>query len=350
MNSPGGPCSSGSSFQAGSSLSAIIISGAIWLGHWWYARSLVRSASWRGASERPATLRLAYFVGVVTFSAFSAIRLVAAALSAMLAPLFGASAVIGESVAGRDVARVLGVALVSAVPWALVWRVHRRSMGREAILSNDRGRISTTVRLDLHSAALVGLGFGGVGLAWLLGLLVDVVLGGDRTAAGGLWRSELSTFLPLALIGSAVWLSWWWRIQARRAADAPGEAPSMVRRSYLMIILAASVIASLSSMALILYRLFGTILGANLGGNAASELSTPIGALVVSGAIALYHGQALRRDMAVRAAEAAPERASTGSAEASRRLLLVGLAGSDLDATAAGLRADLPPGYRLDDG
>jgi hypothetical protein len=117
-----------------------------------------------------------------------------------------------------------------------------------------------------------------------------------------------------------------------------------------MIILAASVIASLSSMALILYRLFGTILGANLGGNAASELSTPIGALVVAGAVALYHGQVLRRDMAVRAAEAAPEEPSTGPAEAGRRLVLVGPTGSDLDATVAGLRADLPPGYRLDEG
>jgi hypothetical protein len=339
-----------SSFQAASSLSAILISGVIWLGHWWYAGGLVRDASWRGASERPARLRLACFVGVVTFSVFSVIRLSAAALSAVLAPLFGASAAVGESVAGRDMARVVGVALVSAVPWALAWWFHRRSMSREATLSNDPGRVSTSVRLDLHSAALVGLGFGGVGLGWLLGLMVDVVFGGDRTVAGSLWRSELSTFVPLALIGSAVWLAWWWRIQARHAADARGEAASTVRRSYLMIILAASVIASLSSMALILYRLFGTILGANLGGNAASELSTPIGALVVAGAVALYHGQVLRGDMALRAAEAAPEEPSIGPAEAGRRLVLVGPTGSDLDATVAGLRADLPPGYRLDEG
>jgi hypothetical protein len=338
------------SFQVASSLSAIVISGVIWLGHWWYAGGLARDAGWRGVSERPARLRLACFVGVVTFSVFSVIRLSAAALSAVLAPLFGASAVIGESAAGRDMARVVGVSLVSAMPWALAWWLHRRSMGREATRSDDPGRVSTSVRLDLHSTALVGLGFGGVGLGWLLGLLVDVVFGGDRSVAGSLWRTELSTFVPLALIGSAVWLSWWWRIQARHAADVQGEAASTVRRSYLMIILAASVIASLSSMALILYRLFGTILGANLGGNAASELSTPLGALVVAGTIALYHGQVLRRDMAARAAEAAPEQPTTGPAEAQRRLVLVGPTGSDMDGTVAGLRADLPPGYRIDEG
>lgn len=338
------------SFRAASSLSAIVVSGAIWLGHWWYAGRLVRDAGWRGDSERPARLRVAYFVGVILFAALSVLRLSAEALTAVMVPLFGASSAFGESVTGPDMAREVGVSLVSAVPWAIAWWFHRAALRNEATNSGDPQRVASAVRLDLHAAALVGLGFGGVGLGWLLGLAVDVLFGGNRAVGDGFWRSELTTFVPLALIGSGVWVWRWWRIQARHAAEPAAEASSTVRRSYLLIILAASVIASLSGAALVLYRLFGAILGANLGGNTASELSTPIGVLVVAGAVALYHGQVLRRDLALRAAEIPPEEATTGPAQAARRLVLTGPPGSDLDVALAGLRADLLPGYRLDEG
>jgi hypothetical protein len=210
--------------------------------------------------------------------------------------------------------------------------------------------VTTAERLDLHSAALVGLGFGAVGFAWLLGLAVDVVFGGNRTLGDGFWRSELATFTPMALIGSAVWLWRWWRIQARQAANAEADTSSTVRRTYLLIILAASVISSLSSAALVLYRLFGAILGADLGGNTVGELSAPIGVLVVAGVVAVYHGQVLRRDLALRAAELQAEEVTAGAAEAQRRLVLVGPPGSDLGPALAELREGLPTGYRLDDG
>ncbi len=335
-------------FMAAGSLAPILVGGVVWLGHWWYAGRLVGDAGWRGGSERPAKLRLAYFVTVVIVAAFSVTRLSAAALTAGLAPILGATSPFGEALTGGDLARVGGVALVSALPWAIAWWLHRRALDREATASEDPGRGAVALRLDQHANAAVGLAFGGVGLAWLLGLLVDLLAGGDRTSSD-LWRGELSTFAPMALIGLGVWLWWWRRIQARHVADLPAEAASTVRRSYLLIVLAASVISSLSSMALILYRLFGTILGANLGGNPASELSTPIGALVVAATIAVYHGQALRRDAALHTFAPEPELPQAGAATAERRLMLVGPAGAELGAAVDALREALPPGYRLDD-
>ena len=345
VNEPGA-----GSFQAANSLSVIVVSGAIWVGHWWYSARLVRDASWRGDSERPARLRVAYFVGVILFATFSVIRLAAAALRAVLVPIFGASSAFGENLTGSDMARVVGVSLVSAVPWVVAWWFHRTSLSNEAAASGDPEREDTAVRLDLHAVALVGLGFGAVGFAWLLGLAVDVLFGGNRTVGDGFWRSELAIFVPLALIGSGVWLWRWWRIQARHTAQPAAEASSTVRRSYMLIILAASVIASLASAALVLYRLFGAILGADLGGDAIGELSTPIGVLAVAGIVAVYHGQVLRRDLALRPAEVAPESATAGPPEAQRRLVLIGQPGSDLGLALADLRAHLPPGYRLDEG
>lgn len=333
-------------FAAGE-LAAILVGGSVWLGHWWYAARLVGNADWRGQSERPARLRLAFFVSVILVSTFSVIRLAAAALTAVLQPALGATSnLLGAEQAGRDVARTAGVALLAAVPWAIAWVLHRRALAGEA--ATDPGRVGTALRLDQHANALVALGFGGVGLGWLLGLLLDALLGGDRTSSG-FWRGELSTFLPMAVIGSAVWIWWWWRIEGRQRANRSEEAASAVRRSYLLIILAGSVITSLSSAALVLYRLFGSILGANLGGNPAGELSAPIGALVVAGAIALYHGQALRRDAAVHRAEGEAARPDVAATTAARSLVLSGPAGEGVDAAVTALRAALPPGYRLDD-
>lgn len=335
-------------YQLTTTLVPIIVAGAVWFGHWWYAGRLVRDSSWRGMSERPSRLRLAYLVAIIAGSVASLVRLVAEAFGAVLVPVFSAQRNFGSDLTASDMARVIGVALVSALPWAVAWWYHRRTMTGEAVASGDPARSATATRLDLHATALVGLAFGAVAIGWLLGLLLDVLLGGDRSS-GDFWRGELTMFVPFAVIGSAVWLWWWWRIEARYVADPNVEAVSTVRRSYLLIILAASLIASIGSLAFVLYRLFGTILGAELGGNAASELSAPIGALLAAAAVAAYHGQALRRDTAVRAAEVAAAPEATVAPEARRQLTLIGPAGEDLDVAVAGLRLDLPEGYRLED-
>jgi hypothetical protein len=176
------------------------------------------------------------------------------------------------------------------------------------------------------------------------------VLGGTRTAAAtGLWRAELATFVPYAVIGSAVWLWKWSGAMRRLAADPTGEAGSIVRRTYLLIALAASVIASIGSLGLILYRLFGSLLGVSLAGNPVSELSTPIGILLMAVAVAVYHGVAQRRDSAIRAAQAQESPAPQAAPAPGRRLILSGPLDANLDQAISGLRAMLPPGYRLEE-
>jgi hypothetical protein len=208
------------------------------------------------------------------------------------------------------------------------------------------------------------MGYAAFGLAWLLGLLIDVTLGGTRTSTGdGFWRVEFASFAGFALAGSVPWLWEWSRTLSRLAADPNAESGSTVRRTYLLITLAGAVIAGISSLGVILYRLFGSLLGVSLGGNAVSELSTPTGFLVLALAIGIYHGLAARADQARREAAPAAVEAAPGAVEAApaaapaeaaapggRMLVLSGPPGEDLTAAIDGLRNALPPGYRLDDG
>jgi hypothetical protein len=329
---------------------AVIVFGIAWLGHWWYAGRLTADPGWRGSSERAARLRLGYFVAVILISAAAVVERLAEAFRAVLVPVFGATQSIGFEVTGSDLAREVAVSLLAAAVWAIAWWLHLRWMRGEALQQDDGGKSVGAERLQLHVVAAVGLAFGAVGLAWLLGIVIDVLLGGTRTAAAdGLWRAELATFVPYALIGSAVWLWKWSGAIKRFAADPQGEAGSIIRRTYLLIALAASVIAGIGSLGVILYRVFGSLLGVSLSGNPVSELSTPIGILAVAIAVAAYHGVAQRRDAALRAA--LPQEATVPQAAPAtgRRLILSGPLDANLDQAIAGLRATLPPGYRLEE-
>ena len=56
--------------------------------------------------------------------------------------------------------------------------------------------------------ALVGLAFAGFGLAYVLGIVIDLVLGGTRTVSitEELWRGGVSQFAALAMVGTIAWL------------------------------------------------------------------------------------------------------------------------------------------------
>ena len=137
---------------------------------------------------------------------------------------------------------------------------------------------------------------------------------------------------------------------------------SAVRRAALLIVLAASMIAGLASLALILYRLFGFLLGAGLSGDADRRAQHPDGILVVAIAGGLYHGLALRRDQALAQAAPAPTGMSRQQNEEEPEweseggpvltpgidLTLRGPDGADLDEVLTTVRANLPKGYRLE--
>jgi len=124
-------------------------------------------------------------------------------------------------------------------------------------------------------------------------------------------------------------------------------------------VVGTTVIASLGSLAFVLYRLFASILNVDIVQNTASALSAPVGALIVAAGVAIYHGLALRHDQALRddvapaepkepASTEAADDIATAPAPARRLLVLSGPSNNDLDATVAAIRAALPPELSLE--
>jgi len=163
----------------------------------------------------------------------------------------------------------------------------------------------------------------------------------------------------MAIVGLTVWAWHWSGVLARRRHDPDGEANSTIRRAFLYLTLGVGGVVALASATLVLYRLVGSVLGARLGGDAVSELSTPIGAAVMAAIVLAYHGILLRADQRRRPVEAPagapgpaaspePDAAAEPGREGARRPLdLVGPVGADFEAALGAARASLPGGFDL---
>lgn len=322
-------------------VTGMAVGGAIWIGHAWYAGRLLRDEGWRGASERPARLRLAYFVGAIISTAIATIYLAGDGVRHALEAAFGVADASGAPLAG-----LILLPLLSSLAFGLAWYLHARRLEEEAEAFAIPGRIATVERLRCYAEVLVGLGFGAVSLAWLVGLVLDLLTGDGGVLVGAdSYRQELARCVPLLLLGAGVWI-WRWREAALRSTVDPArEAGSTVRRAALLIVLAAAVLASVASLGYVLYRLFGALFGVSATGDVSSELSRAIGVLVVAAAVAVYHGAQLRRDQALRAASA-PVGAPTAEAPASASVLLRvrGPMGMDEATLVATVQRGLPGG------
>jgi predicted enzyme related to lactoylglutathione lyase len=286
---------------------SVVVWGAIWFLHWRYARDVADADDWRGSEERGSRTRLAAFVATITVSSYFTVSALARLGRAFLLPALVSDAA-GQS-GFSSVWEMASVEVVSLVPWAIAWWLHARWLQMEPA-SAEPARALDVDRLGDHAVAAVGLAFGGIASGWLIGLAVDLVFHGARTtAAGGYldgfgsgWHFELGTWLPNAIVGLAVWAAWWRNIVQRRAADPEGEANTTIRRAFLYLTLAVAIVATLGSATLLLYRVVGSVIGAQLGGDTVSEISTPLGAVIAAAIALAYHGLLLRRDLALRPA------------------------------------------------
>jgi hypothetical protein len=336
---------------AADALAGLVGWGVVFAGHWVYAASLLRGEGWRAVSERRARLRLAYFVAVIGACAIATVVFGWQSLGAALALALGEDREVGSE---TTIELVIGP-LLSLLPWAAAWFVHQRWLTDEARTADVPDRAAAAGRLTAAAVSLVGIGAFGTGAAGTLGLLLDIVLGGNRFDAQ-LWRGQLADFLAVGFVGAVLWLWNWASLQSRRTADPEGEARSTVRRAYLLFVVAGALLASLGSLALLLYRLLNAILGVDQFSNVASGISAALGALIVAAALAAYHFTCERRDRALRDAtpegHAEPQVAAEPSepTRVQRAFVLSGATDDELDAALAAVRENLPPGVELAEG
>jgi hypothetical protein len=310
----------------------------VWVAYWTFALRLLRRTDWLGISERRSALRWFYVYAVVFVSVLLTLRGVSSSLDALLRLILG----VPRKASQASWASAILEQLIVAIPFAAFWAYHRLLVLAAGPDAEPTPLAVSLRRLYTYLVALIGLAFSGAGSAWVLGIVIDLIFGGTRTVSVSslFWRDDVARFGSFALVGAAAWLWHWNRAEQWVAQDEATERGATSRRIYLYTTLAASLIAILISLALVLYRAISALLGVNSGSSLASTLSAPLGVVIVAGALFAYHLRVLRHDLSERAA-AEPDVVRVS-------LLLVAPADADVDATVAQLRAQLPEGYALE--
>jgi hypothetical protein len=280
----------------------VLVGGGAWAWLWVESGRLLAGVDWRAPGERTSAIRRWYVLLALAGGAGATLLYDGSGITAVLAWLGGIRTFPDATAFVRD---TIGPVLV-VLPFTIAWWYARRTSLAEAGRYGGPAEPPAAERRNNLAAAAVGLAFAGVGAAWVLGFVLDVVLGGNRAIIAGreAWGGELTRYAGFALAGTPLWLWHWLRAMDRQAHDVAGENVATERRAYFYLVLTGGVTSSLMALALIVYRLIGILLGAQIPLNVISDLSTPLGVVLVTGGVVAYHGLLLRSDLGQEAAAA----------------------------------------------
>lgn len=325
----------------------LLIGAVIWGGHWWYSLRLLTVESWQAAGERRSALRRLYLYLGVLGGALGALIALVFALRQPLLWLLGVpndTIIFDAPQPDHTLERLRSFfePLLIAVPFGLVWLFHRRQLVVEAEHFAEGEQQAMVRRIYVYLMAFIGLAFAAGGAAYLIGVLIDLALGGSRTVSvdDDWWREQVAQFVPIVAVGAAVWLWQWNRILQWVRAEPGPERQALPRRVYLYVTLAASMVALLIGVAILLYRLLTILLGTISFDSQTSSFSAAAGIALIAALLIAYHLRELLTDLRAREQVAATTQTIA--------LTLTAPADADLDALLDRLRAQLPEEYRLE--
>jgi len=266
-------------------IAVIIVGLPIFLVHWLWAQRLAR----RDPEERGAVLRHLYLYGAMATFLGPFLANGFDLLSSLLRWAFDLPLATyrypGLSWGGATVHH-LAAMIVLALLWLYHWR--RMRQDNQAIPETEGG--ATVRRLYIY-------GFGAAGLV----MTVLAVIGLSRwlmfqfdggTVSAG--QVGLPGELARLVVGLPLWLIFWRWAQRLFAAPDEEERASVLRKVYLYLTIFLSVLATLTTVTILLADGLGRILGTSQpgGGDIREALSILLGA----GLVWAYHAYVLRRD------------------------------------------------------
>ncbi|MSQ61963.1 MAG: hypothetical protein EXR43_05230 [Dehalococcoidia bacterium] len=173
-------------------------------------------------------------------------------------------------------------------------RSYHRAALREAMAGP--AEMTEAERIYRYLLAAAGLMTAAGGIATELALLIEVISGGDAEfVAEGWWRNQLVLGITLLLVGTSLWIRYWFNIQGIVREQA-SETAALSRRVYLFSLFGAAAIIVLIALTLALFRIFDALLGEGLTLRAINDSRWPISLALTAGALSIYHWQVLRED------------------------------------------------------
>jgi hypothetical protein len=280
-------------------LALIVVALPIWLLHWWLAERELRRQPAVAEPERRSAVRALYL---------------AAALGGSLVVLILATRTLIE----RAVLEVAGSrrdepdiewALAALIVLGALWVYHGWIRGRDMRRGELDGAADWLPRLYLYGAAFAGALLLIFGVAGLLGLAVEALMGDTMALFDERWWSpRLADALAGIGAGLLVWgLHWDYGLRLTRRADWIGAhaRSSSLRRLYLYALALVGVFGSLVLLAGVLESVLRTLLDVRQADDEpfTRQLLGPLARLIPFAGAWLYHRLQIVREAAISEAE-----------------------------------------------
>lgn len=265
----------------------LLVGTPIWVYSWQVIQDSLVDPSEMGSNLRLGILYLLALGGVITV-----ITTAAMVVNAILTWLLGADWTF------RDFIQQIGGPISIGVPLGLVWAYYGYWLNRHIEASGDRIRQASLKRLYNYILAFIGLVVAFVGVATLFAFLIDM-LTGTALLMNESTRGTLATSLASLIVGLPLWLAMWRPMQVE--ALAPGEMGdharrSVLRKTYLYLVLFASVIGGMAAAVGLVYQLIRAVLTGDPGSDFVNSILNLIQLLFLFSVVLLYHLNVLRQD------------------------------------------------------
>ncbi len=265
-------------------IALILIGAPVWAWAWRICQQAIDQAEERTAILRLVVLYVLTLSGVVTVLTSTGVI-----ISDLLRYVLSTEKDSGQLL------QAIGDVLSVGIPFGAIWAYYGHWLNLDFEAIADLPRRAGMKRLYFYILSLIGLGATLIGLNMVASFMID--WGMTSQIWGNALAGRLSAAIATLLAGLPLWVLTWRPMQAEAmdAGDSGDHARrSLVRRSYLYLVVFICVIGGMFSAVSLVYRL----LSAALGGTELDTVSAlnSFSLLVLFGVFLIYHFQVMRRD------------------------------------------------------
>ena len=272
-------------------IALMVVGAPIWFFSWRILQNVLPDTA-----ERESYLRL----GILYLLSLGGVSVVLTAGGNLIYRLLMQA--LGEGGNFSEFMQNIGGPISIGLPFAVIWAYYGKWLNQQFAFDEDVPRRAGKQRLYFYILSFLGLAATFFAIASLFSVVIDLIFTRSYLSSSG-FASALSTALAALIAGLPLWLLTWRPMQAEALTeDSVGDHArrSVIRKTYLYLVLFASVIGGMISGGTLIFTLINSALGGDTGDIAKSALnSLQVFALFV--VLLLYHLSALRRDGAARA-------------------------------------------------
>jgi hypothetical protein len=212
------------------------------------------------------------------------------------------SRLLGEDIPTQELIQNISNPLSIVIPFGILWAYYGGWLNKQIASEENIPRRSGMKRAYYYVLSILGLATTVIGLLLLSNLIIDQLTNRSDVIVDSYIMKELAGAIAVIIVGLPLWLKTWLPMQTEALADRETGAHarrSIVRKSYLYLVLFASVLGIMTPAVVIVFELIQAVLNGEVDSDFLNGLLNAITTLILFAVVMVYHLAALRKDSAV---------------------------------------------------